>query len=109
MPEAYESLFKVGQPQGEREEKWLLIPGTDIGISTYGRCHTKIKPKMHFGYFDKSRKNGRVRHKGVWYHVLKLCKQHFPKEEWDFVDPFWEEAQAQAADSSPVLSLSGPK
>ena len=100
MPEAYEALFKVGQPQGKRDEEWLQIPGTDIGISTYGRCHTKRKPKFHFGSFEKDRKYGRIRMNGKMVTVVNLCKQHFPPDKWDFVDPHWKEAQAQAQASA---------
>ena len=108
MPEAYEALFKVGQPQGKRDEEWLQIPGTEIGISTYGRCHTKRKPKFHFGTFEKDRKYGRIRVDGKMVTVLKLCKQHFPPYKWDFVDPDWKEAQAQASADS-ICPLSVPK
>ena len=104
MPEAYEALFKVGQPQGKRDEEWLRIPGTEIGISTYGRCHTKIKAYMHFGSLEKDRKYGRIRVNGKMISVVKLCKQHFPPDKWDFVDPFWKEAQASTSSSVPVLS-----
>ena len=108
MPEAYEALFKVGQPQGKREEEWILVPGTTIGISTYGRCHTERKPQMHFGSFEKDRKYGRIRVNGKMISVVKLCKQHFHPDKWDFVEPIREEAQAQAADSAdssvPALS-----
>ena len=87
-----EILYKIGEQQGKRDEEWMFVPGTNykLRVSTFGRCTTPNKNKPHFGYFEKDRKSFRVRWNGVWYNVLKQCKQLFPKDKWDFVDPFWD-------------------
>ena len=104
-----ELLYKEGEPQGKKgDEEWKVVGydskgEIDFMVSNYGRCTTKGKGsnKPHFGYFEKDRKHGRVRYHGEWVNVLKKCKESFPKEKWDFVDPFWDKQGSPRANSVP--------